>query len=69
MNYSKDQLIEMGVEKLKNFGFVYANKNNVFEDDVYKYHFKKFMSVMSGQNEEQDTAINELFSLIDKQDK
>lgn len=66
MNYIQNKLIDTGIEKLRRFGFIYVNKKNIFEDDVYKYHFKKFMSVMLGQNKEQDAAINELFSALDK---
>lgn len=67
--YTREKLVDIGVEKLKNFGFINVNKNNVFDDEVYKYHFKKFMSIMLGQNESIDTAIKELFSSIDKKDK
>lgn len=69
MHYSKDKLIDIGIEKLRNFGFVYADKNNVFEDDVYRYHFKQFMLVMLGRNEKLDRTIKKLFSSIDKQKK
>lgn len=69
MTYSKERLIDIGIEKLKNFGFINVNKNNVFDDEVYKYHFKKFISIMLGQNENLDIAIKELFSSIDKKDK
>lgn len=69
MNYSKDKLLEIGIEKLKNYGFINVNKNNVFEDEVYKYHFKKFISFLLGQNDDLDAAIKELFSSIDKKNK
>lgn len=69
MMHTREKLVDIGIEKLKNFGFVNVNKTNVFVDDVYKYHFKKFMSIMLGQNENLDAVIKELFSSIDKKDK
>ena len=69
MIYSKENLVDIGIEKLKNFGFVNVNKKNVFDDEVYKYHFKKFMVIMLGQDENLDVAIKELFSSIDKKEK
>lgn len=69
MIYSKENLVDIGIEKLKNFGFVNVNKKNVFDDEVYKYHFKKFMAIMLGQDENLDVAIKELFSSIDKKEK
>lgn len=67
--HTREKLVDIGIEKLKNFGFINVNKNNVFVDEVYKYHFKKFMSIMLGQNENLDIAIKELFSNIDKKGK
>jgi hypothetical protein len=69
MAYSKDQLLEIGIHKLKNFGFVNVDKKNVLEDEVYSYHFKKFMSFLLGQNEDLDLAIKELFTSIDKKNE
>jgi hypothetical protein len=69
MSYSKDELLEIGINKLRTFGFVNVTKNNVFEDEVYLYHFKKFMSFLLGQNGELDTSIKELFTSIDKKNE
>lgn len=66
MKYSKDKLLNIGIEKLKNFGFLNVTKENIFEDEVYRYHFKKFMSVMLGQEEDIDVAIKELFTSLEK---
>lgn len=63
--YTKDTLIHIGIEKLKNFGFINVNQHNVFADEVYTYHFKKFMASMLGQNEHLDAALKDLFSTID----
>jgi hypothetical protein len=47
-------------------GFVNVTKTNIFEDEVYKYHFKIFMKSIIGKNEDTDQIIFELFSTIDK---
>ena len=64
--YSKDKLLDIGIKKLKNFGFVNVTKTNVFEDEVYKYHLKRFMTFLKGKNEDLDQAIDELMSSINK---
>lgn len=69
MEYSKEKLLEIGVDKLKNYGFVNVTKSNVFEDEVYRYHFKKFMSFLLGQNEDLDKSIKELLMFIDKKNE
>ncbi|MES2132319.1 MAG: hypothetical protein V4506_08200 [Bacteroidota bacterium] len=69
MAYSKDELLELGIKKLKNFGFLNVNRKNVLEDAVYAYHFKKFMSFLLGQSEDLDLAIKELLTSIDKKNE
>ncbi|MDP1802016.1 MAG: hypothetical protein Q8L81_11730 [Bacteroidota bacterium] len=69
MKYSKDKLLDIGIEKLKNFGFLNVTKENIFEDEVYRYHFKKFISLRLGQENETDVVIKELFANIEKKDK
>ncbi len=62
MTYSKDNLINVGIEKLKNLGFINVTKSNILQDEVYVYHFKIFMNSLKGQNEDMDMAIKELVS-------
>lgn len=69
MIYTKEKLVDIGIEKLKKFGFINVNRENVFYDEVYKYHFIKFMAAMLGQDENLDIAIKDLFSGINKKDK
>lgn len=69
MDYSKDKLLELGLEKLRNFGFENVSMKNVFEDEVYKYHLKIFMNSLKGQNDTMDITIKELVSTIDKNSK
>jgi hypothetical protein len=69
MKYTKDKLLDIGIKKLKNFGFVNVTKTNIFEDEVYLYYFKRFMVFLKGKSEELDRSIEELFSLANKKGK
>lgn len=69
MKYSKDKLLDIGIKKLKNFGFVNVTRTNIFEDEVYMYYFKRFMVFLKGKSEELDRLIDELFSLTNKTGK
>jgi len=66
MKYSKNKLVDIGITKLKNFGFVNVTKDNIFSDEVYKYYFKIFMNSLRAQNKNLDQSIDELLSAIDK---
>lgn len=63
---SKDRLLTLGVEKLRNFGFVNVTKGNVLKDQVYRYYLKKFLSTMLGQSDMADAHINELFNAMEE---
>ena len=63
---SKARLLTLGVEKLKNFGFVNVSKANVLNDEVYRYYLKKFLSTMLGQSDATDAHINELFNTMEE---
>lgn len=65
MTYSKDSLINVAIEKLKNLGFINVTKSNILQDEVYAYHFKIFMNSLKGQNEDMDMTIKELVSKIE----
>jgi hypothetical protein len=69
MKYSKNKLVDIGIAKLKNFGFVNVTKDNIFEDEIYIYYFKIFMNSIREQNENTDRSIDELFSTMDKKNK
>jgi hypothetical protein len=66
MKYTKDKLLDVGVERLRHFGFVNVNRRNVLEDEVYAYHLKRYLSLLLGKNNDQDSIIKELITLIDK---
>jgi hypothetical protein len=69
MKYSKNKLVDIGVSKLKNFGFVNVTKDNLFDDEVYKYYFKIFMNSIRVQNENAGRSIDELLSVMDKKNE
>ena len=59
-NILKENLIKQGVEKLKKFGFVNVNKNNIINDEVYSLYFSKMLQGMIGRYWELDDAIRQL---------
>lgn len=59
-NILKENLIKQGVEKLKKFGFVNVNKNNIINDEVYSLYFSKMLQGMIGRYRELDDAIRQL---------
>ena len=68
MKYVEENLIEGCVEKLKALGFINATKENIFQDEVYKYHLKTFINSLKGNTDNLDRAIKELFTSIDKKE-
>lgn len=65
MAYSKDNLINVGIEKLKNLGFINVTKENFLLDEVYKYHLKIFKNSLKGQTDNLDMTIKELVSKLE----
>lgn len=66
MTYSKENLIEGCVEKLKTLGFVNATNENILHDEVYIYHLKLFLNSLKGHTDNLDVAIKELMSKMKK---
>lgn len=66
MIYSKENLIEGCVEKLKTLGFTNANKENILQDEVYVYHLQTFLNSLKGHTDNLDMAIKELVSKMKK---
>lgn len=60
MIYSEENLIDGCLKKLKNLGFLNATKENIFQDEVYKYHLKTFINSLKGHTDNLDKAIKEL---------
>ncbi len=62
MKYTKENLIDSCIEKLKTLGFTNASKENIFQDEVYKYHLNPFLNSLKGHTDNLDNAIKELMS-------
>lgn len=65
MKISKEHLLDMGIKKLKSFGFVNVNSTNVLEDEVYRYYLKEFLLNLPDRSEAIDKYIMELFHGLD----
>lgn len=55
-----EYLIQLGVEKIKKFGFVNITKENITTDEVYSYYFVIILNELLGTNPKVDEAINQL---------
>jgi hypothetical protein len=66
MRNSKDKLVAIGIKKLKTLGFINVTRDNLFHDEVYRYHFRIFMNFMKGKNDDLDRSIDELFASLEK---
>ncbi len=65
----KDKLINQAVTRLRNFGFVHVNEDNIVTDEVYSLYFLKILKEMLGENAETDSVINQLLNTINIQNK
>jgi hypothetical protein len=60
-----EQLIDKGVEKLKQFGFVNVTKENIFSDEVYCFFLVRFMNSLKGKNPDLDDQISRFLDIIE----
>lgn len=58
----KDRLIQQIVNRLRQFGFVHVNENNITTDEVYSLYFSKILHEKLGENPEIDPVIKQLLS-------
>ncbi|MCX6295606.1 MAG: hypothetical protein NTX97_05995 [Bacteroidetes bacterium] len=61
---AKEHLIKQIVNRLRKFGFVHVNEENIRTDEVYSLYFSKILVEMLGENTESDQMINELLKSI-----
>lgn len=54
----KQKLITAGVRNLKEFGYPYANNENILTDEIYKAFFSRMLDDNIGNGEIIDDAIN-----------
>jgi len=62
-----ENIFELGIKKLKNFGFVNVTKENILLDEVYSFFFLRFMSSLKGKTPELDKQIENFLNSIEKQ--
>jgi len=61
----KDLLIKNGVRNLHEFGYEFANKENILTDEICKEFFKSMLKDNLGHNSDVDKAINELLKQLE----
>ncbi|HYV93964.1 MAG TPA: hypothetical protein VE978_19455 [Chitinophagales bacterium] len=61
---AKGNIIEQAVSKLKKFGFLHVNADNIMRDEVYRYYFEKILREEAWKNTERDAVIDELLREI-----
>lgn len=59
------RLIESGVNNLKEFGYPYANQNNILTDLVYSQMFNSMLNENIGHSDIVDEVIKELKTEIE----
>jgi hypothetical protein len=65
-DHGLEQLIEKGVEKLKQFGFVNVTKENIFSDEVYCFFLIRFMNSFKGKSSSLDAQIDYFLRVMKK---
>lgn len=58
----KDSFIKQIVSRLRKFGFVNVNKENIAIDEVYRFYFLKILNEKKGENKDLDIVINQLLT-------
>ena len=62
-NLSFANLVGEGIKKLKHFGFVNVNEENILSDEVYVFFFTRFLDSQKGKSNELDKQIEILLCL------
>jgi hypothetical protein len=60
----KDKLIKQLVNRLRKFGFIQVDKNNIITDEVYRLYFLKILKERLGENVETDKVIKQLVKIV-----
>lgn len=59
-----DELITQGVNKLKKFGYVHVNEQNILSDEVYQAFFERILKERLKKNKEERKNIVHLLDKI-----
>ena len=60
-----DNLINVGVTVLKEFGYSNVTQDNILTDDIYKQFYKKILTENLGVNQKVDEAIQTIFKKME----
>lgn len=58
-----DELITLGVKKIKKFGYIHVNEQNILSDEVYKVFFERILHERLKMNREEK---QDIFRLLEK---
>lgn len=58
------KLVESGVKKLRNYGFINVTAENILSDEVYVFFFSRFLNSQKGKSKELDKQIEMLLCLV-----
>lgn len=64
-NKIEKSLKKIGVVKLKRYGFIHINKDNIINEEVYRYFFEKILKEEEFKNKGYDNVINKLLQEIE----
>ena len=59
-----DELIKQGVTKIKKFGYINVNEQNILSDDVYRVFFERILKERLKKNIEEKQDIYRLLEKI-----
>ena len=59
-----DELITLGVKKLKKFGYTHVNEQNILSDEVYRTFFERILKERLEKNQEEREDIGHLLEKI-----
>lgn len=60
----KENILNTGVNNLKNFGYPQVTNETILTDEVYKAFFKSMLEKNLGYTEQLDEVINELLTQV-----
>ncbi|MEQ8471528.1 MAG: hypothetical protein RIC35_10095 [Marinoscillum sp.] len=59
-----DELIKLGVRKLRKFGYTHVNKQNILTDEVYRIFFERILKERLEKNKKEREDISHLLEKI-----
>ncbi len=59
-----EELIALGVKKLRKYGYTHANKQNILTDEVYRSFFERILKERLEKNQEEREDIGHLLDKI-----